>query len=62
MEGTIKFDDGIEGGSNFLVAQKQPPSFLMVHGKRPPGGGDFRLFVELRVRGRPTGTFMQVSE
>lgn len=34
MEDAIKFDDVIEGGSNFLMAQSQPPSFLMAHRER----------------------------
>lgn len=29
MEDTIKFDDDREGGSNFLVVQRQTLSFLM---------------------------------
>lgn len=35
MEDAIKFDGGIEGGSNFLVAQRQPPSFLMAYRRKP---------------------------
>lgn len=35
VEGVIKFDDGIKGGSYFLMAQRQAPSFLMAHREKP---------------------------
>lgn len=36
VKSAIKFDEGIEGGSNFLVAQKQALSFLMAQREKPP--------------------------
>jgi hypothetical protein len=31
VEGAIKFDNGIERGSNFSMAQRQTSSFLMAY-------------------------------
>ena len=51
MEYAIKFDDGMERGSNFLVAQRQAPYFLIAHRKKPRRHMDINMTTSTRKFG-----------